>query len=342
MACLGSPISTRRHVVRRRARRMTLPLHRVGVLELVDHHDRPAPAHPVAGRGVVGLERDREPGEQVVEAEHAEQPLAALQLGEDVVGERAADPGGGLGRRVDRREPRARVADHLVRELQGLGAGELGCVLHVAEALEVEVVDDLADELVEVLDQGDSGVGVAGHAERTQDQLAELVGGRDRRGVEAGQGVLQPQPAVGQLLGRAADEVAQQVVVGRARVVEGLGGPDQLVADPLAQLLARRPAEGDEEHVVEQGLALRDVAGHERRERVGLAGAGTGLEHRGGGSRRQRVEEIEGSGPHIGPRSLSSSGNQSRSARAGSPARTSRSACSPQTRTWAGSASSPG
>ena len=39
-----------------------LPLHRVGVLELVDHHDPPAPAHPVAGRGVVGLERDARAG----------------------------------------------------------------------------------------------------------------------------------------------------------------------------------------------------------------------------------------------------------------------------------------
>ena len=57
-----------------------LPLHRVGVLELVDHDDRPAPAHPVAGRRVVGLERDREPGQQVVEAEDAEQPLAPLEL----------------------------------------------------------------------------------------------------------------------------------------------------------------------------------------------------------------------------------------------------------------------
>ena len=38
-------------------------------------------------------------------------------------------------------------------------------------------------------------------------------------------------------------------------------GLDQLVADPLAQLLAGRPAEGDEQHVVEQRLALGDVAG---------------------------------------------------------------------------------
>ena len=39
-----------------------LPLHRVGVLELVDEHDPPALAHPLAGRRVVALEGVGEPG----------------------------------------------------------------------------------------------------------------------------------------------------------------------------------------------------------------------------------------------------------------------------------------
>ena len=39
-----------------------LPLHRVGVLELVDQHEAPALAHPRAGRGVVVEQRVGEPG----------------------------------------------------------------------------------------------------------------------------------------------------------------------------------------------------------------------------------------------------------------------------------------
>ena len=87
-----------------------LPLDRVGVLELVDHDDRPAPAHPVAGRRVLGLEGDGEPGQQVVEAEDPQQPLAPLELAQHVVGERAAHAGRGA-------RPAGRRAASVVRGL---------------------------------------------------------------------------------------------------------------------------------------------------------------------------------------------------------------------------------
>ena len=77
-----------------------LPLHRVGVLELVDHHDRPAPMHPQLGRRVVGVQRVGQPGEQVVVAEDAALPLADLQLGQNVFREVDAHRGARVRGRV--------------------------------------------------------------------------------------------------------------------------------------------------------------------------------------------------------------------------------------------------
>ena len=170
-----------------------LPLHRVGVLELVDHDDRPAPTHPHPCRGVVeprGRPRAGRAGRRsrgcraAACAARARAPRRRRRRG---------------GRRRWSR-PAGRPASSRVRGLPTTSCASSsawarvssGRVLHVAEPLEVEVVDDLADQLVEVLDQGDAGVGVAGDAERAQHQLAELVGGGDRGRVEAGQRVAQP------------------------------------------------------------------------------------------------------------------------------------------------------
>ena len=121
-----------------------LPLDRVGVLELVDHHDRPAPAHPVAGGCVVGLERDGQPAEQVVEAQDAEQALAPLEL---LAARRRRTRGG-------RRPPVSAGGSTGVSRVRGLRTTSRaspsawarvssGVSFSVAEALEVEVVDDL-------------------------------------------------------------------------------------------------------------------------------------------------------------------------------------------------------
>ena len=74
-----------------------LPLHRVGVLELVDHHDRPSLMHPQLRGRVVGLQRVGQPGEQVVVAEDAEPALADFQFGQNVFREVDADRGARLG-----------------------------------------------------------------------------------------------------------------------------------------------------------------------------------------------------------------------------------------------------
>ena len=85
-----------------------LPLHRVGVLELVDEHDPPALAHPLPGRGVVVLEGVGEPGQQVVVRQDAEAALAPVDLGAHLLGEGVPLVGGCARRR--RRRGRARPA----------------------------------------------------------------------------------------------------------------------------------------------------------------------------------------------------------------------------------------
>ena len=95
-----------------------LPLHRVGVLELVDHHDRPALMHPQLGRGVVGVQRVGQPGEQVVVAEDAPPPLAGFQFGQNVFREVDADRGAGVRFGVERPQLRRRVLDHLAGQPQ--------------------------------------------------------------------------------------------------------------------------------------------------------------------------------------------------------------------------------
>ncbi len=192
-----------------------LPLHRVGVLELVDHHDRPALAHPVPGGGVVGLQRGGQPDQQVVVAQDAQPTLARLKLGDNGLSRsRPAQPPRVPGVRVLRaaapctgcRRPRgpARSASRV---------GQRRVVALLAEMREVEIVDDLGDQLVEALDQRDPGVGVAGHAQRFQHQLAELVRGRDRRRVEPGQRVAQPLPPLGALVVGAGEQMLDHLVV---------------------------------------------------------------------------------------------------------------------------------
>ena len=190
MACFGSPIRTS---VTRPAKARSMTSHWTGsvswnssTITIDQRRLIRSRAGASSASSAIG-----QPGEQVVEAEDAEQPLAPLQLPEDVVGEGAADAGLGLRGRVDRCEPGARVAHHLAGELERLGAGELGSALHVAEALEVEVVHDLGHELVEVLDEGHARVRVARDAERAEHELAELVGRGDRRRVEPGERVAQ-------------------------------------------------------------------------------------------------------------------------------------------------------
>ena len=176
----------------------------------------------------------------------------------------------------------------------------------VGEGPEVEVVDHLTDQVVEILDQPGLRVGVAGDAERAEHHRAELVGGRDRRRVEPRQRLEHPLVSGPALVGVAVEKQPDQVGVadlaGECRVVaECPLGLHELGAHPLAQLLARRPPERDHEHLLQQRLTLRDVAGDERADRPGLAGAGAGLEQGGAlGQRAAYVERIHHSGHQRG------------------------------------------
>ena len=295
-----------------------LPLLGVGVLELVDEDDLPPLPHPLAGRCVVALEGLGETAQEIVVRQDPEAPLAPVDLGAHLVGERHALSTVGL-RVAGRRQGRVRVADRGGGQGQGGGPPERRLRLEVAEAAEVDVVDDLLDEVVERLDQRGAGVGVAGHPERAKHGLAELVGGGDRGGVERRQRVAQPTMSEGHLGGVGVEQRGEHgvVAVGGRRVGQRALRLHQLLTHPLAELLARGPAEGDHQQLVEGGLPLGDVARHERGDGEGLAGAGAGLEEGGAGREVAReVELLAGRSRHQPPCSAWISGLQTRSARA--------------------------
>ena len=195
-------------------------------------------------------------------------------------------------------------------------AGERRVVVLLAEVRQVQVVDDLGDDIVEALDQLDTGIGIAGHTKRFQHQLAELVRGGDGRGVETGQRVTQPQLALAPTRRGAVEQMLDELVVAdERRVVERQQRLEDLAAHPLAQFLAGRPAERDEQHLVQRRHAFGDVAGHQARERERLAGARAGLQHGRGPRRRQRAEQVEGRHVHqSGSLSADSIGSHSRAA----------------------------
>jgi hypothetical protein len=62
----------------------------------------------------------------------------------------------------------------------------------LAEVAEIDVADDLGHQVVEAFHQLYTGIGIPGHTKRFQDQPAELVRGRDGRGVESSQCIAQP------------------------------------------------------------------------------------------------------------------------------------------------------
>ena len=278
------------------------PLHRVGVLELVDQHDRVAGAEP-AERGVAGHRVGEDGGEpqlQVVEVDQVLAPLALVDLALHSGGDARPQPRCAVG--VPGRQQgggavlgggRGELAELRRLEQRRVGVGP-------APLAQVEVVGDLADQVGEVLDEHGVGVEVAGGAERQQHLLAEAVRGRDGGGVEGGERLLEPSFALEQLIGVDGGQVDEDLVVGVGRFEDAVAGGDQAFADPLAQLAGRLPAEADDEQLVHRRHALGDVAGDQGGDRVRLAGARAGLEH--GRAGRQRPEQVEGVG-HCRPAS---------------------------------------
>ncbi len=244
----------------------------------------------------------RELAEEVVVGQDPEPALAPLELVADL--EREAHPS------ADRRgavlagglEPGLGVVDGGARDRHRLVVGEDRAAVVEGERAEVEVVDGLLDQVVEVLDEPGSGVGVAGDAERVEDHRAELVGGRDGRGVEPDQRLGHAPVAEPSLVVVPAAQQADQVGLldlcvveqrtGRGIVAEHPLGLDQLGPDALAELLAGGASEGDDQHLLESRVALGDVAGDQRPDGPGLAGARAGLEQDGAG--RKLAGHVEG------------------------------------------------
>ena len=293
--------------------------------------------------------------EHVVEREQPAPALAPLDLGAHGLGEprpRARRVGGvapGL-------DARAGVVDHGLADGERRGAVEVGGLRAGDGVLaQVEVVDDLGDHVVDALDERAVGIGVADDPEAGEHVLAELVGGRDRGGVEARERGTQPGAPEGHdgvvALGEQPDH-GVVVAAGARRVGQRALGGHEPAPHPLAQLARRLAPERHEHDLRQRRVALGDVAGRERGDRVRLAGARAGLEHRG--AAREVAADVEGARERGGHRLPSSSAsrtgvhsrvaspaNRLGASPVAAPTRSSSRRRRPQTRTCAGSSCSP-
>jgi hypothetical protein len=276
-----------------------LPLNRVGVLELVDQHDPVAAAHPCAGvlAGLGVGQGVAQVHEEVVVVHDAHGPLAqrdglARTRGEAVAHDRLRVGGlvgpGGL-------EACRRVADRLVGDLRG--GTEVECGLGRVDGAvvgNVEVGGDVGDQVAGGLGERDVVVDVGGDPHAGEHLVAEAVGGGDRRGVEVGRGGSQASVTGVDIRTTALRQVADEVVLrpsGRIDVVEAPRRFDETLAYAFAQLRGGGTTERDEHQLVDAGRSLGEVADGQARDRVGLAGAGAGLQHRG--PLRQGSAEVE-------------------------------------------------
>ncbi len=289
-----------------------LPLHRVGVLELVDHHHGVPAADPGPRRrpGRRVDQRVAQVHQQVVVVHQPAAALAELDLGAGRVGEPAPHVGLGARLGVPRLEACEPVADGVPAELDRGRQVErrLGAVRSAVGA-QVEVGDHLGGHVGGVLGEGQVGVDVGGDAEPGEHLQAEPVGRGDGGGVEVGDRVREPVASRRDLGVAAGREVHQHGVVGRPRrrrIRERRGRGDEPLADALTQLDRRGPAERHQHQLVDAGHTLGDVARGQRGDRVRLAGAGAGLQHRRPG--RQVPARVEDGPAHECIPSCSSSG----------------------------------
>ena len=280
--------------------REDLPLHRVGVLELVDQDQR----EPVANPFPRSCSDDRMPqcleetGLHVVERVQAHLPLPELDPRPHRVCERSpflAPPGGTGGR--DQRE--VGIVDRRPADPDGRGVVERDAV-GARVACEVLVVDGLLDEVVHVLDRDSLWIVVGQDAELRQHAVAELVRRADHRRVEADQRVRDPPPRV-RHLGVPGDGQPRGVV-GRHVAVERLRKLSKAQPHPRAQLSRGCARERDDHELVEAHDALGDRPCGEGRDGVGLTRSGARLQH-DRPAEREGPAEVEG-----GHRSASSNG----------------------------------
>jgi hypothetical protein len=91
--------------------------------------------------------------------------------------------------------------------------GQRRVVALAAEVPQVQIVDDLVGQLVEALQASPRRRCIARNAQRTQDQLAELMRGGDGGGVERGQRVAQSAAADLQFLCGSVEQMLHDLVV---------------------------------------------------------------------------------------------------------------------------------
>ncbi len=218
-----------------------VPLHRIGVLELVDEDDLVAFLEPPAGDRAAHRigEGVAKADQHVVVGQDLREALAPVDLGADGLRQPPSD-----GPRVTvlaarGQDGRRGVAQHLHADLECFGAAEHQVVGPGPETADVQVVDHLVEKVLGVLDEGDVAFDVARRAEPGKDLHAEPVRGLDRGGVEVGDGLGKPFVTEGHLLSRTVGQQPGDVVVwvgleategGRQR----LGGTEEPVPDPFA------------------------------------------------------------------------------------------------------------
>ena len=254
-----------------------LPLHRVGVLELVDQHDTPVLLHPVAGRRVLWGKGFGEPVKQVVVSKNALTAFTAIHFVEDILCEPQPHVRGGIRVWFLGAQLSARVADNRLGHRECVLASQRRGGLLLSEVRKVAVVDDLAHQIVQILHQSDTRIRITGHAKRFQYQRTELVDGDDCRFVEAGQRITQPCSLFETNLLGGIKQVHFQVVARLTATLEDRQRVDDLAAHPLPQLAAGHPPEGDHQHLVKGGFAFGQVAGGKAGQCERFSGACAGL-----------------------------------------------------------------
>ncbi len=283
-----------------------VPLHRVGVLELVDQDDVVALPQTGAGHRAAHVVEQgaAQPEQDVVVRHDLERLLATLHLLAHGFRETPADGRQVLLLREGRDDVRIRMVEHELGDLQGLFAAELERVRPRGELPEIEVVHDLLHQIADVLDQGDLPVDVAGGPQPVEDLEAEPVRGLDGRRVEVGDRLAETVTAGLDLgpvpLGQQEHDL---VVFVAARTVEhvdqAVERPHQAVAHALAELARRHAGEGDDEEPVDGQDALGDVARGQGGDGERLARPGAGLQQRH--PKGELAADVEGLRIRVGP-----------------------------------------
>jgi len=267
------------------------PLSRIGVLELVHQHDREPFTEQLGGRlpaDRIGEHR-RQPHDHVVVSED---PARALPGVEHLANRRRETHPYSAGV-IGRVETLGRVCSCLLADrVSGLPAEALPALLS-----EVAVGDHLLDQHARVGLQDGGLIMVGQHAQLIEHPRSEGVQCEDRGGVDQADRLVQP---VGTQPGDRRIGIAQQdrdpigavqPAVAQPAIDRQLAG-DEPGANAVAQFTGGSAGEGDCQDLVE-GQAVGHVAGDQRGDGIGFAGACAGFQDDRGAGGGQRLVEPE-------------------------------------------------